>query len=164
MDLKFLSFAVLLQFSVAIWIETTHYELHNKVYRSMPVLETISNSHAHTTCITKCATLDQCSGSKFEETSMDTTSTCKLIGYKTLDTTNQQMDIDNAFFKSDFRLCPGGFIQILDSCYKFISDDNDYDGKLLSITIRFNGSAVSELLLHGTPLQFTYSSPLLDFI
>ena len=146
MDLKFLSFAVLLQFSVAVWIETTHYQLHNKVYRSMPVLETISDSHPHTTCITKCATLEQCSGSKFEENSIDTASTCKLIGYKTLDTTNQQMDIDNAFFKSDFRLCPGGFIQILNFCYKFISDDNDYDGKLLSITIRFNGSAVSELL------------------
>ena len=146
MDLKFLSFAVLLQFSVAVWIETTHYELHNKVYRSMPVLETISDSHPHTTCITKCATLEQCSGSKFEENSIDTASTCKLIGYKTLDTTNQQMDINNAFFKSDFRLCPGGFIQILNSCYKFISDDNDYDGKLLSITIRVNGSAVSELL------------------
>ena len=164
MDLKFLSFAVLLQFCVAIWIETTHYELHNKVYRSMPVLETISNSHAHTTCITKCATLDQCSGSKFEETSMDTASTCKLIGYKTLDTTNQQMDIDNAFFKSDFRLCQGGFIQILDSCYKFISDDNDYDGKLLSITIRFNGSAVSELLPTISSITTRHYSNISQFI
>ena len=123
-NMKFLSFAACIQFNIAVWIENTYYEIHETTYRSMPVLETISDNHAHRTCVTKCATLDQCSGSKF-----DTPATCKLIGYKTLDTTNQQMDIDNAYFKSDFQLCPDGFIQILNSCYKFISDDNNHDGK-----------------------------------
>ena len=148
MDLKFLSFAVLFHFSVAIWIETTHYQLHNKVYRSMLVLETISDNQVHRTCITKCATLNQCSGSKFEGTSIETASTCKLIGYKTLDVANQQMDINNAFFKSDVQLCPDGFIQILSSCYKFISDDNNHEGKihLLHKITRFSGLAASELV------------------
>ena len=130
MDLKFLSFAVWLQFAVAVWIETTHFKIDNKVYKSMPVLETISDSQAYRTCVTKCATLDTCSTSKFEGIDIDSSSTCKLIGYKTLDATNQLMDIHNAFFKSDFQLCPDGFIQILNSCYKFITDDNHHDAKL----------------------------------
>ena len=114
----------------------------------MPVLETISDNQVHRTCITKCATLDQCSGSKFEGTSIETASTCKLIGYKTLDIANEQMDINNAYFKSDFQLCPDGFIQILGSCYKFISDNNNYDGKVhyLHKITRFRGFAASELV------------------
>ena len=68
--------------------------------------------------------------SNLEETSIDTASTCTLIGYKTLDIANQQMDINNAFFKSNFQLCPDGLIQILNSCYKFISDDNNHEGKI----------------------------------
>ena len=127
---KFLSFVVQwVQFTAAIRVETTHYNIHQTVYKSMPVLETISDKHAHRTCITKCAHLEQCYGSKLEEMSNVATSSCKLIGYKTLDAANQQIDIHNAFFKSDFELCPDGFIQIMNSCYQFITDDNNHDGK-----------------------------------
>ena len=128
--MKFLSFAACLQFNVAFWIENIHYEIHETTYKSMPVLETITGNRAKTACVTKCSHMEQCSGSKFEGTSIDTASTCKLIGYKTLDIANQQMDINNVFFKSDFQLCPDGFIQILTSCYKFISDDNNHEGKI----------------------------------
>ena len=130
MEMKFLSLAARLQFTVAVWTELTPLKIHKKVYRSVPVLATIIGDQAKTICVARCTHIEHCSGSKFEEMSIDTASTCKLIGYKTLDGANQQIDVHNAFFKSDFQLCPDGFIQIMNSCYKFIFDDNTHAGKI----------------------------------
>ena len=130
MDMKCLSLAACLQFTVAVWTELTNFKIHKKVCRSVPLLATIIGDQAKTICVARCAHMEHCSGIKFQGMSIDTVSTCKLIGYKTLDAANQQIDIHNAFFKSTFQLCPDGFIQILNSCYKFITDDNNHDGKI----------------------------------
>ena len=129
MDFKILSIATAVHLTAVSAIEITHYKLDNSLYKSMPILQTITGTDAYITCVAECATTEQCSGSKMEHLDIGASTTCKLIGYKTLNTTDTQMDITRAFFKSDFDLCPDGFTRILNSCYKFISDDNDRDGK-----------------------------------
>ena len=120
-------------------IEITHYQIHGDTYTSMSILKTVNNNQTHGLCLFKCTQERLCIGSKFEGTDFENSATCKLIGHKALDAATEQMDIDNTFFKLNFQLCPHGFIRILNSCYKFLTDDNTYAGMFIDVIIHYYG-------------------------
>ena len=130
MATKVFSYITFLQFLVVDSVKITHYQMENTIRTSMSIIETITDNEDYSICARKCARQQLCIGSKFEETNIENSASCKLIGHKALDAATQQMDIANAFFKLDFQLCPDGFIQILNSCYKFISGGNTHSGKV----------------------------------